>query len=146
MLIQNASDSISPPSAPSMRTRTSHHQGGGARPPAAQPQHVLKFDRPDQVDHGAAHHPDRVRFVEAQRVHVVLADFLDVARNGIQPQPASTVDVAHPQRPGAIKHRGMLIGNGHQCFVQRHQAWLATIGTSPGHGLAMHSPPHRVTA
>ena len=51
--------------------------GGGARTPAPQPQHVLKFDRADQVDHGAAHHPDRVRFVEAQGVHVVVADVLD---------------------------------------------------------------------
>src|SRR6185437_7331657 len=50
--------------------------GGGARTPAPQPQHVLKFDRADQVDHGAAHHPDRVRFVEAQGVHVVVADVL----------------------------------------------------------------------
>src|SRR6185436_5029581 len=47
------------------------------RTPAPQPQHVLKFDRADQVDHGAAHHPDRVRFVEAQGVHVVVADVLD---------------------------------------------------------------------
>ena len=132
MLIQNASDSISPPSAAVDAHADFAPPGGGARTPAPQPQHVLKFDRADQVDDGAAHHPDRVRFVEAQGVHVVLADVLDEARGGIQPQPAAAVDVTHPQRPAALKHRGVPIGNGHQRFVQRHQAGPAMAGTFSG--------------
>ena len=131
MLIQNASDSISPPGRRRC-ARGFRPPGGGARTPAPQPQHVLKFDRADQVDHGAAHHPDRVRFVEAQRVHVVLADVLDEARGGIQPQPAAPVDVTHPQRPAALKHRGVPIGNGHQRFVQHHQAGPGMTATSSG--------------
>ena len=95
MLIQNASDSIRPPLRPSMRTRISHHR-------VEVPEHQRRSrsvswnsrGRIRSID-GAAHDPQRVRFVEAQFVHVVLADVLDVARGGVQPQPAAGVDVGH---------------------------------------------------
>src|SRR6202165_1504749 len=95
--------------------------GGGCRAPTAQPQRVLEFEGPDQVDHGAAHDPQWVRFVEAQFVHVVLADVLDVARGGVQPQPAAGVDVGHPQWPLPVEDVGMAVEDRHQCLIQGHR-------------------------
>ena len=63
---------------------------------------------------------------------MVLTDVLDQARGRIQPQPTAPVDVTHPQRPAALKHRGVPIGNGHQHFVQRHQAGPAMTADSSG--------------
>jgi len=41
--------------------------------------HVLELDRADQVDHGAAHDPQRMGVSEAHLAQLVLADVLDVA-------------------------------------------------------------------
>lgn len=48
---------------------------------------------------------------------------------GVLSAPDSPVDIARPQRPAALKHRGVPIGNGHQRFGQRHQAGPAMAGT-----------------
>ena len=95
--------------------------GGGSRAPTAQPQRVLEFEGPDQVDHGAAHDPQWVRFVEAQFVHVVLADVLDVTGGGVQAQPAAGVDVGHPQRPPPVENVGMAVEDRRQCLIQGHR-------------------------
>jgi hypothetical protein len=93
-LIQNASDSIRPPLRPSMRTRFSHHRVEVAEH-QRQPQHVLEFDRFDEVNDGPADDPERVDAFKAQLAQLILADVLDVARGGVQPQPTVAVDVGH---------------------------------------------------
>ena len=94
MLIQNASDSIRPPLLPSMRTRFSHHRVEVAEH-QRQPQHVLEFDRFDEVNDGPADDPERVDAFKAQLAQLILADVLDVGRGGVEPQPTVAVDVGH---------------------------------------------------
>jgi hypothetical protein len=118
MLIQNASDSIRPPLRPSMRTRVSHHRVGVPEHQRRSRSVSWKFEGPDEVDHGAAHDPQWVRFVEAQFVHVVLADVLDVACGGVQAQPAAGVDVGHPQWPLPVENVGMAVEDRRQRLIQ----------------------------
>ena len=61
---------------------------GRPRTPAAHPQHVLELDGLDQVDHRAAHDPQRVRLLEPHLAQLVRADVLDVAGGGVELQPA----------------------------------------------------------
>ncbi len=82
--------------------------------------HVLELDRADQVDHGAAHDPQRMGLLEAHLAQLVLADVLDVAASRVQSQPAGAVDVANAQRPFAVEHVGVTVRHRHHCFVQAH--------------------------
>ena len=84
MLIQNASDSIRPALAALDADPHLAPPVGRSRTPAAQPQHVLELDGPDQVDHRAAHDPQRMGLLEPHFAQLVRADVLDVPGGGVE--------------------------------------------------------------
>ena len=113
MLIQNASDSHQAALASVDADPHLTPAVGRPRTPTPQPQHVLELDGLDQVDHGAAHDPQRVRLLEPHLAELVRADVLDVAGGGVELQPALAVDVGDPQRPFDVEHVRVRVGHRH---------------------------------
>jgi hypothetical protein len=105
MLIQNASDSIKPP-LPEHQRRNRNVSGNSIGVITS----IIVRER-----------PQRVGGFKSRLAQLVLADVLDVARGGVESQPAVAIDIDDPSRPLALEHVGIPVRNGHEYFVQRHR-------------------------
>ena len=118
MLIQKASDSISPPLlavdphshlTPAVR---------GTRAPAAQSQHVLEFDRPDRsIIVRRTIHSGWVSSKPISRRWSWPMSWMCLYAESNRSRPIA-IDVGDPQRPLPVEHVGVRVGHGHHHLRQ----------------------------